>query len=115
MRHERSADIIGPWNRMVINERRRGKDLAGSPAHAIRARDDVLQVERCSTHPAYAQAERQQIAEPRRPGEIAGQMYRGCSDLPDRDQSRPWKPDRRPELFDDTIEDVQIGREVRDA
>src|SRR6266702_1272772 len=115
MRHQGCANVIGPWNRMMIDERRRGENLAGAPAHAIRARNDMLQMERRSADPADAQLERQDIAEHRGSGKVAGQMHRGRPDLPDHDQFRPWKTDSRPKIFDDAVEDVQVGREVRDA
>src|SRR5262245_18929479 len=114
MRLERSANIIGPWNYVVIDERCRGQDLAGAPPHATSARDDVLQMERCAADSAYSHLERQEIAEHRWPREITSQMHCRRPDLTHHDQLRPWKADRRPEFFDDTVEDVQVGREVGD-
>src|SRR5215831_4949068 len=111
MRLECGANIIRPRNCMMIDERCRGQDLAGAPPHAIRARDNVLQMERCPADSTYSHLERQEITELRWPREITGQMHRRCTDLPDRDQFRPWKADRRPEVFDDTVEDIQVRRE----
>src|SRR5690242_16468679 len=65
MRGQRSSDVVGPGDGVVIDQRCRGQNLARLPADAVRTRDDMRQMQRGAADLADAQGKCQAIAEQR--------------------------------------------------